>query len=76
MNSVFVFHNNVYNIEKDEFLKSLYYSVFPEDTDQNLTNPPSKCFQVKKEYLQIFIDYVMYNWKNVKLEINNIKSNL
>ncbi len=82
MVGVFVFHDLVVNIEKDSYLKSIYSSVYPEGLEQNCTNPPSKCFQVEKEKLNLFTDYILKTWRNVRMEIitrvdsYSIRSNL
>lgn len=69
MVGVFVYHDLVVNMEKDSFLKTLFTSVYPEGVDQNYTNPPSKCFQVESEKVKVFTDYILHNWRNVRIEV-------
>jgi hypothetical protein len=66
---VFIYHNNVVNISRDEYIKSLYSSVYPEGNWQNFTSPPSKCFQVKRDNLKVFIDYVSEKYPSSKIEV-------
>jgi hypothetical protein len=66
---IFIYHNCVVNISRDEYLKTLYSSVYPEDNWQNFTSPPSKCFQVKKQYLKSFIDYIQEKYPESRIDV-------